>query len=53
MSPLTRFTRRLIAATLGLLLLAQLFNTLRPYECQTDTECEAEAAARCLFFCER
>ena len=53
MTPITRITRRLIAATLALLLLAQVYNTLRPYECLTDTECEAEEAARCLFFCER
>lgn len=32
---------------------AAAFNATRPYNCTTDTECEAEAAARCLFFCER
>lgn len=53
MTPITRYTRRFIAATLALLLLAQLYNMARPYQCETDTECEAEAAARCLFLCER
>ncbi len=23
----------------------------RPYDCATDTECEAQEAARCLIFC--
>ena len=35
------------------ILAAQAFNMTRPYSCQTDTECEAEEAARCWILCQR
>lgn len=41
------------AAALLLILAAQAFNYARPYTCQTDTECEAEEAARCWILCQR
>ena len=49
-------TRTAITYTLAALLLilaASAFNQARPYNCQTDTECEAEEAARCLILCQR
>lgn len=49
-------TRTTITYTLAALLLmaaAQALDAARPYDCTTDTECEAEEAARCWIFCER
>ena len=49
-------TRTAITYTLAALLLilaAAAFNHARPYNCQTDTECEAEEAARCWILCQR
>lgn len=47
---MNRTTAALIAALPALLILAAL---ARPYNCQTDTECEAEEAARCWILCQR
>ena len=50
---MTRTALTYTAAALLLILAAQAFNMARPYDCQTDTECEAEEAARCWILCQR
>lgn len=46
-------TARLTLATLALILAAAAAYQGRPYDCETDTDCEAQEAARCLIFCQR
>ena len=50
---MTRTALTYTAAALLLILAASAFNQARPYTCQTDTECEAEEAARCWILCQR
>ena len=43
-----------ITAALALFILAAAaIDQARPYTCETDTECEAEEAARCWILCQR
>lgn len=46
-------TATLTAAALLLVLAAATFNQARPYNCETDTECEAEELARCWILCQQ
>ena len=50
---MTRTALTYTTAALLLILGAQAFNMARPYNCQTDTECDAEEAARCWILCQR
>lgn len=50
---MTRTALTYTAAALLLILAAAAFDNARPYDCQTDTECEAQEAARCWIFCQR
>ena len=50
---MTRTATTYTLAAALLMLAAQAFNLARPYDCQTDTECEAEEAARCWILCQR
>ena len=44
---------RTALAALAITLAAAILYQGRPYNCETDTECEAEEAARCLILCQR
>jgi len=50
---MTRTATTYTLAALLLLIAAQAYNLARPYDCTTDTECEAEEAARCWILCQR
>ena len=41
-----------IAAAALLVIAAAAANQARPYDCNTDTECEAAEAARCWILCQ-
>ena len=41
-----------ITAAALLVLAAAAANEARPYQCETDTECQQEAALRCWIFCQ-
>jgi hypothetical protein len=41
-----------IAAAALLVIAAAAANHARPYDCNTDTECEQQAAARCWILCQ-
>lgn len=41
-----------ITAAALLVIAAAAANEARPYDCSTDTECEAAAAARCWILCQ-
>jgi hypothetical protein len=46
-------TNKLMAFFVGVLLASSMLAALEggAYECQTDKECEAEQARKCLFLC--
>lgn len=50
---MTRTTLTAAAALVLLILAAQAANLARPYNCETDTECEAEELARCWILCQQ
>ena len=41
-----------ITAAALLVIAAAAANNARPYQCETDTECEREAATRCWILCQ-
>jgi len=45
-------TLKAITAAALLIMAAAAASNAIPYDCQTDTECEAEAAARCWILCQ-
>ena len=45
-------TLKAITAAALLVMAAAAANEARPYDCQTDTECQQEAAARCWILCQ-
>lgn len=45
-------TLKTIAAAALLIIAAAAANSAIGYDCTTDTECEAEAAARCWILCQ-
>ena len=50
---MTRTALTYTAAALWLILAAAAIDQARPYNCETDAECEAEEAARCWILCQR
>jgi hypothetical protein len=52
---MTHKTADTLRRTLAAIFIALILGTAwanRPYECGTDTDCEAEEAARCWILCE-
>jgi len=52
---MTHKTADTMRRTLGAIFIALILGTAwanRPYECDTDTDCEAQDAARCWILCE-
>jgi len=52
---MTHKTADTMRSTLAAIFIALILGTAwanRPYECGTDTDCEAEEAARCWILCE-
>jgi hypothetical protein len=39
-------------AAIALLMMAAAADYTMPYQCETDTECQQEAAARCWILCQ-
>ena len=52
LEPTTMTAFKTITAAALLVIAAAAANNARPYQCETDTECEREAAARCWILCE-